>query len=104
MTIDLDARAGDVLAADIVATRAAQRWAAVRVVVGGFVAALLDMGSDRPDPWLETAHLVVTLRETGEEVWRTSSKLSDIELKTFVLRQLDELTVGEFYAAWGIEP
>jgi hypothetical protein len=102
--IDLDTRAGDVLAADIVATRSALRWTAVRIFASSLICALLDMGGNRPQPVIEAADLIVTRRDTGEEVWRTSAHVADLELKTHVLRQLDELTVAEFCAEWGIEP
>jgi hypothetical protein len=102
MSIDLDTRAGDVFAADIVATRSALRWTAVRVFASSVICALLDMSGSRPQPVIEAAHLVVTRLDTGEEVWRTSAHVADLDLKTHVLRQLDELTVGEFCDAWGI--
>ncbi|GIJ46503.1 hypothetical protein Val02_33890 [Virgisporangium aliadipatigenens] len=100
--IDLDARAGDVLTADIVATKAQQRWAVVRLFASSLICALLDMGGSRPQPVIQAANLIVTRLDTGEEVWRTPAHIADLELKTHVQRQLDELTVAEFYDAWGI--
>lgn len=100
----LDAPACLVLAADMIIPRRAARWAYLRMTTKALVASLLDL-TDPTDPTGPTrptvdGELIVTIRDTGAELLRTGT---DFPL-AHVRSQLDEMTVAEFLARWGVDP
>ncbi|MEV0569209.1 hypothetical protein [Dactylosporangium sp. NPDC050588] len=109
MELDLDAPAGEVLAADVVTTAKAGRWAVVRLLAAGVVQSLFDdsIGPGGPGTPTVHGHLVVTRRDTGEVVLAVPLGLKpdlehgDADYLGYVQNQLDELTVGEFLDRWG---
>ncbi|GAA1557309.1 hypothetical protein GCM10009827_092820 [Dactylosporangium maewongense] len=109
MELDLDAPAAEVLAADVVTTAKAGRWAVIRLFAAAAVQSLFDDSTGPGGPGTPTVygHLVVTRRDTGEVVLAVPLELKpdlehgDADYLGYVRRQLDELTAGEFLERWG---
>jgi hypothetical protein len=108
--VDLDARASDVLAAEVVTAKKAGRWAAARLLVASVLLAIVDDGASSAGTPAVHGDLVVTRKDTGEVVltvavgFRPTVDESEVDYLGYVRRQLDELTAGEFLARWGAEP
>lgn len=106
--LDLSARAGEVLDAEIVVPPNAGRWAAVRLFAAATFYAIFDDQGDSPSTPTLDGFLVVTRRDTGETMLQVDLSLRpavdepDIDYLGYVRRQFDELTVGEFLDKWGV--
>jgi hypothetical protein len=106
MPVDLDAPAGQLLAAELVAPPPPGRWATVRRFLGALVRVATADATDTLDHNDAAARrdLLVTRRDTGATVLRVEAGTADVETLQHVTIQLEELTVAEFLDRWGVGP